>query len=160
MPTKVDTDPPKKQQAILLQTLTLSQPLKNFPHCMKPKGSSPCSQNPTFAPILSQINSVLALPLFFSNTHCNFVLPCGPYPSKWSVSFEFPHVNFEGISFLPHTRTYVRQFRPPGCDSPTVMASSVNHEASHAVPDILRLGPNASVSNLAIKQHTDITTNN
>jgi len=54
MPTAGDTDSPNKQKtsrsSVLLQKLTVSQPLKNLPQCMKPERSQPCSRQPDIRP--------------------------------------------------------------------------------------------------------------
>ena len=59
---------------------------------------------PPPVPILSQFDPVHTPTSHFLKIHLNIILPSTPGPSKWSLSFRFPHQIPVYASPLPHTR--------------------------------------------------------
>jgi len=76
---------------VLLEKLTGYQLVNNSPHMMEPESSHPRLQEPAPVPILSQINTVNALPFHSLKIHFNIILQSMPGSSKWSLSLRSPH---------------------------------------------------------------------
>jgi hypothetical protein len=58
---------------------------------MEPEGSSPCSQEPSLVPILSQINPIHTIPSYLSQIHFHIAHPPTSWSSQWSLSFWLTH---------------------------------------------------------------------
>ena len=58
---------------------------------------------PPPVPLMSQINSIHALPWYYFKIHFNIIFPSVPRFPGWSSSFVFPHQNTAYISIVPHT---------------------------------------------------------
>jgi len=88
---------------VLLEKLTTSQLVKEFPHFMEPKGSIPHLQVPTIClyPEPDQSSPCPHLPL--SEDNFNIIVTSTPEYSKWSLSIRFPCQNPVYTSPLPHT---------------------------------------------------------
>jgi len=58
---------------------------------------------PPLVPILSQMNLVHILSPYFSEIHCNIILPSTLRFSSWSLPFRFTDKIFVGIYYLSHS---------------------------------------------------------
>jgi hypothetical protein len=65
----------------------------------EPEGSSPHSQQPQPAPILSHLNPFHP-PANLTKIHSDPISPSTPRSSEWSVSFGLSHQNLIGYTFL------------------------------------------------------------
>ena len=95
------------KKAILMK-LTVCQLVKKFATFY----GTGCSLSCLLVPIPSQMNPVDTLISYFCKIY-NTVLPSIPRPSKWSLSFRFPHKNPVCISPHHHTCNMPYPYHPP-----------------------------------------------
>ena len=83
---------------------SVSQPIKKLPaFYVTRRFIIMFTTAPQLIPILSEINSLHALPFYFFKIPFNIILPHTPRSSKWSLSLRFLHQNSVCISLFPHT---------------------------------------------------------
>jgi hypothetical protein len=76
--------------------------LVKFPACLwNPKIHYRFNKNTPLAPVLSQMDPVHTLPLYFFKINVNVIFSPMPRPSKWSLPFRSSDQNFVSISHLP-----------------------------------------------------------
>ena len=86
---------------VLLEKLTSSQLVKEFPAFRDPKGPLLHLQVPATCPYPEPDQASPRPPSHFLKIHHNTTLPSVPGSSRWSLSHRFPHQNLLYTSPLP-----------------------------------------------------------